>query len=216
MSFLKAIDHLVLAGPDLEQLEQWWRDVSGVPAQSGGSHQGRGTKNALVGLDSSTYLELIGPDPDQHEHTGSMPFGIDSMVSTRLVTFAMAVKDLDSAAAVYSRNGIELSPVEGMSRMRPDETLLEWRLAFPSASVHEGVVPFLIEWADDLRHPSQSLDNRVDLVSLDLTHPEPEPIQAALSEVSGTVAKISSGKASLAAVFGTLRGPVVVSSSDSN
>ncbi len=213
MSFMKAIDHLVLAGPDLGQLEQWWKDVSGISAHRGGIHEGRGTRNALVGIDQSTYLELIGPDPEQ-DHPGPMPFGLDSMDSIRLATFALAVTDLESAVAAYTESGVELNPVETMSRRQADGTVLEWSLAFPSETAHGGVVPFLIEWADSSPHPSQDLDRRVDLVRLELTHPEPDRIQNALSTIVGSDVDISVGPPALAAVFGTLRGPVVVATDD--
>ena len=211
MKSLTAIDHLVVAGPDLTQLERWWRDVAGIPASPGGAHEGRGTRNSLVGIDDSTYLELIGPDRDQKGHTGDRPFAIDSLQAIRLVASAIAVGDLDRAVAAYAEAGVEVGGIQLMSRRRPDGSLLKWRLAIPS-DPHDTVIPFLIEWGADSRHPATDLDRRVDLISLDLTHPEPERIRAALMAVSGVDMDVGPGEPGLAAVFGTLRGPVAVAS----
>lgn len=57
--------------------------LTGVQPVSGGSHQGMGTTNFLVGLGAGAYLEIIGPDPNQpqppggggSESTGSTPRG---------------------------------------------------------------------------------------------------------------------------------------------
>jgi hypothetical protein len=63
--WLASVDHLVWGGPDLDReidrLEQW----TGVRAVLGGRHPGEGTRNALIRLGPTTYLELIGPDLTQ-------------------------------------------------------------------------------------------------------------------------------------------------------
>jgi hypothetical protein len=55
-----SVDHLVWGGPDLDQeidrLDEW----TGVRAVLGGRHPGQGTRNALIGLGLTKYLELNG------------------------------------------------------------------------------------------------------------------------------------------------------------
>ena len=84
------IDHLVLAGPDLDGLVAWFVAVSGVDPAPGGAHVGLGTRNALVGVGGPTYLELIGPDPDQPEPDAPRPFGVDELEEPRFVTWCLA------------------------------------------------------------------------------------------------------------------------------
>jgi SAM-dependent methyltransferase len=64
------LDHLILAGPELEPLEALVRERTGVVPVRGGRHLGHGTHNALVGLGAGHYLELLAVDPAQ----GGGPF----------------------------------------------------------------------------------------------------------------------------------------------
>jgi len=94
---LDRLDHLVLAGPDLEQAVAWFADLTGVPPARGGSHVGLGTANCLVGLGGAAYLEIIGPDPEQPSPDGPRPFGLDELAAPQVITWAMRVEALTSA-----------------------------------------------------------------------------------------------------------------------
>ncbi|MEZ5230187.1 MAG: VOC family protein [Acidimicrobiales bacterium] len=186
------IDHLVIAATDLAWLRRWWDERTGVHAVDGGAHDGRGTRNALVGLaggvGATTYLELIGPDPEQPTPPEPRSFGIDDLppeVPT-FVTFAVSVDDLESAVATVASVGLTPGPIVAMSRLRPDGVRLSWRLAVPDLAEHGGAQPFLIEWGDT-PHPSQSLPGGAELLELSVESPASEPLAAMFDALGLTI-----------------------------
>lgn len=205
-----SLDHLVVAGTDLSAVVAWWAARTGQQPTAGGAHTGRGTRNALVGLGSSSYLELIGPDHLQPDHEGDRPFGINDLEphSIRLMTFALAVGDLDAAVSAVRDAGIDPGKITPMSRVRPDGVELSWRLAVPPSPKLGGTMPFLIEWGSDTPHPAADLPRGCELESIRLGHPEPELLQAALDAIGASFTVETERTPTLAAVITTPQGPL--------
>ncbi len=202
-----SLDHLVVAGTDLSALVAWWASQSGSHPAVGGSHVGLGTKNALVGLGSS-YLELVGPDPDQDEPDQPRPFGIDDLPehSIRFTTFALGVRDLDEALDTMQAVGVKFSQARPMSRAKPDGSILSWRLAMPTG--YDGVMPFLIEWGPGAEHPSNSLSGGCEVVSIGGQHPEGELLAAALEAIDAPCTIDVDARPGLTAELSTPKGSV--------
>lgn len=57
------IDHFMIGANDLDELAQYFTDLTGLPVADGGSHEAWGTHNKLIATNSATYLELIAPNP---------------------------------------------------------------------------------------------------------------------------------------------------------
>src|SRR5262245_16509530 len=89
------LDHIVYAVPDLMKAVVDLEQRLGVRATPGGKHTGRGTHNALLSLSENSYLEIIGPDPDQPSPTMPRPFGIDTLTGPRLLTWLAKATNLD-------------------------------------------------------------------------------------------------------------------------
>ena len=96
---LVAVDHVVYATPDLQRSVNELERRLGVRASPGGSHTGAGTRNALLALGPRTYLEIVGPDPEQPEPAQPRPFGIDALKAPKFVAWAIRGSQLDDLRA---------------------------------------------------------------------------------------------------------------------
>ena len=94
-NLLAIVDHLVYATPDLKASIDALEKRLGVRAAPGGQHPGRGTRNALIALSPTSYIEIIGPDPEQPKPDLPRQFGIDTLAEGRLVTWAAKSSDLE-------------------------------------------------------------------------------------------------------------------------
>ena len=137
---LAKVDHLVYAAPDLQAGIERIEQLCGVRATPGGQHPGVGTRNALVALGPATYLEIIGPDPEQPTPKQPRTFGIDALTAPRLVTWAAKSGSLDDLVRDAQSHGIAFGAVGSGSRKTPQGTLLQWRYTSPRTMIADGIV----------------------------------------------------------------------------
>jgi hypothetical protein len=172
------IDHLVYAAPDLQAAVADIEERFGVPARIGGSHVGRGTRNALLALGPQTYLEIIAPDPEQPESAVPHPFRLDSASRGRLLRWALACEDIDAAVAGARGQGYDPGDVVDGQRAEPAGTMLRWRMT--SGELAGGLAPFLISWGDT-EHPARSAPRGLTLEAFHIEHPDPPSLLPALT-----------------------------------
>lgn len=199
------LDHLVLATPDLAATVAEFARRTGVTPAPGGVHPGLGTRNHLVGLGGRSYLEILGPDPEQPEPAGPRPFGVDGLTGPRTLTWAISPPDLDTAIVVARARGHDPGPVHPMSRRTPEGTVLGWRLT-PGHVHPSGLVPFLIDWGD-CRHPATAGLPVTPLLAVSASVPEPEEVRGALAALHTGLA-IVTGPTALSFTVDTPNGPV--------
>jgi hypothetical protein len=188
------LDHLVLATPDIEATAGWLADCTGVVASEGGPHVGRGTRNRLCSL-GDTYLEIIGPDPDQPEPVEPRPFGVDGIDRPRVVTWCARQRDLTTVVRAGAEIGLGYGEPVAMRRQAPGVTL-DWHLSLPTFDTEGGLLPFFIDWGTS-SHPSASAARGLSVVALHGEHPDPERISALLRHLgedldirSGPIARL--------------------------
>jgi hypothetical protein len=207
LGLLGRIDHLVYATPDLTAGITHVETLLGVYATPGGQHPGEGTRNALVALGPTSYLEIIGPDPEQPHPAGPRKFEIDDLSEPRLVTWAAKGTNLTQFVADARRRGVPVGDVIPGSRRTPGGVLLSWHISNQRAMVADGLVPFFIDWGDT-PHPAKSAAAGATLIALRAEHPEPESVRRMLGELGLELPVAKGAKPSLVATIAGTRGRV--------
>jgi hypothetical protein len=200
-------DHLVHAAPDLDALVAEFTERTGVAPVPGGRHVGRGTRNHLVGLGGSAYLELIGPDDPAARPLPDV-FGIDRLTAPRLAAWVVRPDDLDATVARARERGYDPGDIAPLSRRTPDGHLLEWRLTPNRGDRFGGLAPALIDW-QDARHPTAGGLPQLTLVSLAGHHPDPPAVRRALAALDVEL-EVTAGPPGLQAVLDTPRGRITL------
>jgi hypothetical protein len=206
-ALLRTIDHLVYATPDLTAGVRQIETLLGIHATPGGQHPGEGTRNALVALGPTSYLEIIGPDPDQPRPAGPRKFGIDDLKESRLVTWAAKGTNLTQVVAEARRLGVPIGDVIPGSRRTPTGVLLSWHITNQRAFVANGLVPFFIDWGET-PHPARTAAPGATLISFRAEHPDPERVNRMLGALGLELPVVKGAKASLVATIAGTRGRV--------
>lgn len=206
-ALLRTIDHLVYATPDLAAGVRHIETLLGIQATPGGQHPGEGTRNALVALGPTSYLEIIGPDPEQPPPAVPRKFRIDDLSEPRLVTWAAKGTNLTQLVADARRHGVPIGEVIPGSRRTPGGVLLSWHISNQRAMVADGLVPFFIDWGDT-PHPAKSAAAGATLISFRAEHPDPDTARRMLAELKIELPVAKATKPGLVATIAGTRGRV--------
>jgi hypothetical protein len=149
-----SIDHLIIGMRDLSEGIRWVEERLGVSPKLGGQHIGRGTHNALVGLGTGTYLEVLARDPTQPVPACGYPFDL-SWDDPLLAGWALRVNDIEECVRRARQRGYDPGKVENFNRRAGDGRIVEWRVTPVPPKYGDGVIPFVIDWGET-PHPSRS------------------------------------------------------------
>lgn len=136
---IRGIDHIVIAGGELAALADTFASL-GFTVVGGGEHP-IGSYNKLIGLGDGAYIELLSfyrhsPDHYWWEAVHSRGGG--------LIDFCMRTDDIRGDYATFAAQGVQMSPLVGLSRLRFDGYQLAW-LNNEIYGQYQGLIPFLIE-----------------------------------------------------------------------
>ena len=193
------LDHIMYAVPDLENSMAEIASITGIVPLDGGVHPGNGTRNALLGLSNSSYLEIIGPDKKQNlENTlGEL---LVSKNTSGIRAWAVAVSDLASVADVAQELGFRVRDRKEMSRKTPEGSLLEWELLF----LEGAHLPFFIDWKGS-EHPARKAPSGCGLFELSISAEEPKVYQELLNKLQLEIS-VSEGEPAISAIIRSPKG----------
>lgn len=207
------LDHIIWACSDLEHASRLFEMLTGVRPRYGGVHAGGLTHNALAGIGSRCYLEILAPtgpakaDDDQWcrlARTAHQP---------RVMTYCMrSPRPLSDLAALGQRHGWGDSVVAGNGRRTPDGAELRWQWIAPKVGSLGLAFPFFIDWLDS-PHPAESLVNPRSEESIHLRrfsagHPDAANLQKILMELGSPVEAFASDGPRFRVELDTPRGAV--------
>jgi hypothetical protein len=161
------LDHLSFAAePDgLVSTAERLGDMLGRDFSDGGVHPRFGTRNMILPLAGSTYLEIV--EVLDHPASDKAPFGqavrARSAAGGGWLGWVVAVDDI---SVVEARLGREAATG---SRHRPDGTELRWRQIGVNGLLADPQLPFFVQWeVPPALHPSAGADGALSLDRLEI------------------------------------------------
>jgi hypothetical protein len=177
------LDHIVIGARTLEEGAAYVEAHLGVRPLAGGSHEGIGTHNMVLGLGPDCYLEVIAADPEQPEPPHPRPFDLDDP-ATRLMLEAGPhllgwVARTPALEAVAARLGVgQAGEVKAWKR-----GALSWKMAMPPQRQDmRNLIPALIQWDDGKGAGPRLADSGCRVAALEAEHPDAEAVRNALAQ----------------------------------
>ena len=189
------LDHLLLGCSDLDQGIAFVEESTGVRPAMGGVHPGRGTRNALLALGPQRYLEVIAPDPKQHDVHASgadLPKLLSQLAAPQLVEWAVHTLNIAAVAERLREAGVAFHGPTPGSRARPDGKMLHWQ-TLNLNNDRDGLLPFFIEWGAETVHPSVDAPSGCTLESFAVVSPDSAALAAEFQKL-GISVEVASGK----------------------
>ena len=205
-----AVDHLIVGIGDLDAGIAWFESRTGVRPVVGGSHPGRGTRNALLALTGRQYVEIVAPDPAQD--AAARP-DLRALAAPLMIGWAAATTDVAALAKRSGSAGLDSPGPRPGSRARPDGRTLQWTTVGLAPQFKTGTVdpvPFFIEWSAGSPHPSQDSPKGCELVSLEFEHTDADGLRRTLAAIGIEATVRASASVRIRATLKTPKGPLVL------
>jgi hypothetical protein len=187
---LSRIDHVLVGIDDLQAGIDQLERLTGVRAVIGGAHPGRGTRNALISLGGSHYLEILSPNPE--EPGNAEADGLRGLTTLKPIAWAVRTDDPAALQARLRSEGLQVGEVRPGGRNLPDGSRLAWRtLGFAAPS--SPLLPFFIAWEPGSPHPSATSPAGCRLTGFSLQDPNPQSLRQPL-QAAGLTVEVREGK----------------------
>ena len=144
----RQIDHIVYCVSDLKAAVDYFESLLGIRPIIGGSHQSKGTKNALLNLGNQSYLEILSIDEENVNFTGNRWMGIDLIDGPKITRWSIKSKNLEEDSRILNDYSSALSHISKGSRMTRKGDLLSWKMILPASSPEVEIMPFMTDWSD--------------------------------------------------------------------
>lgn len=138
------IDHVTVAGRNVDAMIQTLRSVAGIAAQYGGPHSNHATEMAQASFPDGSYLELIAIQPKADPAALAAHYW-HKFMEADAGPCAWAIRPADFSAEVerLRKTGTTVTGPNKSGRKRPDGVQLDWETA-QVGPTNGGFFPFMI------------------------------------------------------------------------
>ncbi|GLR17550.1 VOC family protein [Portibacter lacus] len=180
----RQVDHIVYCVLNLEDAVAELEERLGVKPVIGGKHLHQGTKNALVHLGNTCYLEILAVDETNKKVEAPRWMGIDLIKRNKITRWALKTEDAQKDAKVLSGYHPKMGVVKGGERKTPNGDTLKWDLVMPLEEPEVEVIPFMTDWTKSDIHPTDSLEAQCKLLGLEIDHPQSSEIDVVFEKLN--------------------------------
>lgn len=168
------IDHIVWFCPNLADGERHFGEIMNCEPRYGGVHAGEGTRNSLLSLSDTTYLEILSRDPAQEAER--LDPELATLTDAGIYHWAVGGADLAAVHSAAAAAGLKGSEVVSGGRTRPDGISVRWKLFGIRDHGFGALVPFFIDWLDS-EHPARSAPRGGSMKKLEVYSPRADQLQ---------------------------------------
>ena len=139
---IETIDHLIIAVQDLDEAEENYKKIFGIPPVWKGIHKELGTANAIFNF-KNTYFELLSANGDG--------LGADLVnnqlkeIGEGMLGLVLGTEDINSTAAILKDKGFPISEVSnGEGKNSQNDEIRKWKNIFLPPELTRGIFSFII------------------------------------------------------------------------
>ena len=140
---IETLDHLIIAVQDLDEAEENYIKIFGIPPVWKGTHKELGTANVIFNF-KNTYFELLSVNGDG--------LGAD-LVNNQLkengegmLGLVLGTEDINSTAAILKDKGFPISEVSnGEGKNSQSDEIRKWKNIFLPPELTRGIFSFIIQ-----------------------------------------------------------------------
>ena len=150
------LDHLIVAVKDLQQAENNYQKLFGMPPVWSGMHKELGTSNSLFNF-QNTYFELLSP---ASEGLGAdlVNYYLDT-TGEGLIGMVFATEDIASVhSSLLKREFLVGDPSDGEGINSSDQKVRKWKNLFLPPELTRGIFSFVIEHTEGDLPQSESIE----------------------------------------------------------
>jgi len=203
-NFGRHIDHLVYCVHDLDSTLIRFKEMYGIDLVIGGKHLNHGTQNALVNLGDGCYLEILAVDKNNTVDSSKVWMGLNHLTDEKMTRWALKSNDIQKEIDFVNAYDTDLGKVQAGKREKTDGSMLEWKMTVPLSYPEVELYPFFVDWSSSDAHPTDTLPEEGNLLSLDFFHPEPQQMESHFSAL-GLNIKVS--KHEFVKITASIEGP---------